>query len=62
MTGSLLIRACRRSSRARLAAESSGGIKRMASGIHHFTGITGDVQANIDFYVGFLGLKLVPGA
>lgn len=31
----------------------------MASGIHHFTGITGDVQANIDFYVGFLGLKLV---
>jgi len=31
----------------------------MASGIHHFTGITGDVQANIDFYVGFLGLRLV---
>jgi phospholipase/carboxylesterase len=28
-------------------------------GIHHVTGITGDVQANVDFYVGFLGLKLV---
>ncbi len=31
----------------------------MASGIHHFTGITADVQANVDFYAGFLGLKLV---
>lgn len=30
-----------------------------ANGIHHVTGITGDVQANVDFYVGFLGLKLV---
>ena len=29
------------------------------SGLHHITGITGDVQANVDFYVGFLGLKLV---
>ncbi|MGL4635300.1 MAG: VOC family protein [Beijerinckiaceae bacterium] len=29
------------------------------SGIHHVTGITEDVQANVDFYVGFLGLKLV---
>jgi catechol 2,3-dioxygenase-like lactoylglutathione lyase family enzyme len=26
---------------------------------HHVTGITADVQANVDFYVGFLGLKLV---
>jgi phospholipase/carboxylesterase len=26
----------------------------MTSGIHHFTGITADVQANVDFYVGFL--------
>jgi phospholipase/carboxylesterase len=31
----------------------------MTSGIHHFTGITADVQANVDFYAGFLGLKLV---
>ncbi|MEO9338660.1 VOC family protein [Mesorhizobium sp. SB112] len=31
----------------------------MASGIHHFTGITANVQANVDFYVGFLGLRLV---
>ncbi|PSJ63145.1 VOC family protein [Pseudaminobacter soli (ex Li et al. 2025)] len=29
------------------------------SGIHHVTLITGDVQANVDFYVGFLGLRLV---
>lgn len=29
------------------------------NGLHHITGITGDVQANVDFYVGFLGLKLV---
>lgn len=31
----------------------------MTTGIHHFTGITAHVQANVDFYVGFLGLKLV---
>ncbi len=31
----------------------------MTSGLHHVTGITADVQANVDFYVGFLGLKLV---
>jgi phospholipase/carboxylesterase len=31
----------------------------MTSGIHHFTGITADVQANVDFYAGFLGLRLV---
>lgn len=30
-----------------------------ASGLHHVTGITGDVQANVDFYAGFLGLRLV---
>ncbi len=30
-----------------------------ASGLHHVTGITGDVQANVDFYVGLLGLRLV---
>lgn len=31
----------------------------MTSGIHHVTLITNDVQANVDFYVGFLGLRLV---
>ncbi len=31
----------------------------MATGIHHVTGITANVQANVDFYVGFLGLRLV---
>lgn len=29
------------------------------SGIHHVTGIAGDPQANLDFYVGVLGLRLV---
>ena len=27
--------------------------------MHHVTLITRDVQANVDFYVGFLGLRLV---
>lgn len=31
----------------------------MTSGIHHVTAITRDVQANVDFWVGFLGLSLV---
>ncbi len=31
----------------------------MVTGIHHITLITRKVQANIDFYVGFLGLRLV---
>jgi phospholipase/carboxylesterase len=31
----------------------------MTTGIHHVTSITASVQANIDFYVGFLGLRLV---
>jgi phospholipase/carboxylesterase len=31
----------------------------MTSGVHHVTGITADVQANVDFYAGFLGLRLV---
>ena len=29
------------------------------NGIHHITAITGDAQANVDFYVGVLGLRLV---
>lgn len=31
----------------------------MTSGIHHITAITRKIQANVDFYAGFLGLKLV---
>lgn len=31
----------------------------MPSGLHHVTGITRNVQANVDFYMGFLGLHLV---
>jgi phospholipase/carboxylesterase len=31
----------------------------MTSGIHHVTGITSNVQANVDFYAGFLRLRLV---
>jgi len=31
----------------------------MTSGIHHITGITRKIQANVDFYAGFLGLRLV---
>lgn len=30
-----------------------------SSGIHHVTAVTGDAQANLDFYVGTLGLRLV---
>lgn len=31
----------------------------MTTGIHHVTAVTRRVQANVDFYAGFLGLKLV---
>lgn len=31
----------------------------MTSGIHHITAITRKVQANVDFYAGFLGLRIV---
>ncbi|MBY5771334.1 ring-cleaving dioxygenase [Rhizobium leguminosarum] len=31
----------------------------MVSGIHHVTAITRKVQANVDFYAGFLGMRLV---
>lgn len=37
----------------------SDGQNHFASGIHHVTLITRNVQANVDFYVGFLGLRLV---
>src|SRR3954471_14566106 len=28
-------------------------------GIHHITAITGDAQANVDFYAGTMGLRMV---
>ena len=31
----------------------------MISGIHHITAVTRKIQANVDFYAGFLGLRLV---
>lgn len=31
----------------------------MSQGIHHVTLITARAQANVDFYAGFLGLRLV---
>ncbi|TIO52146.1 MAG: ring-cleaving dioxygenase [Mesorhizobium sp.] len=34
-------------------------IALQSNGIHHVTLITRNVQANVDFYVGFLGLRLV---
>lgn len=40
-------------------AESRSTTVAPASGIHHVTLITRRVQANVDFYVGFLGLRLV---
>lgn len=33
----------------------------MTSGIHHITLITRNVQANVDFYAGFLGLRIASG-
>ena len=34
-------------------------MSELITGIHHVTAIAGDVQKNIDFYIGILGLKLV---
>jgi phospholipase/carboxylesterase len=31
----------------------------MTSGLHHITAITRKIQANVDFYCGFLGLRLI---
>ncbi|UVD57330.1 VOC family protein [Rhizobium sp. Pop5] len=35
------------------------GLLSMVSGIHHVTAVTRKVQANVDFYAGFLGMRLV---
>ena len=42
-----------------LLASFQFGLSSMASGIHHITLITRKVQANVDFYAGFLGMRLV---
>ncbi|HEV2830622.1 MAG TPA: VOC family protein, partial [Hanamia sp.] len=34
-------------------------MKPLITGIHHITAIASDAQENIDFYAGFLGLRLV---
>lgn len=38
---------------------TASALEGTATGLHHVTGITANVQANVDFYVGFLRLKLV---
>ncbi|MGO4351957.1 VOC family protein [Rhizobium sp. RAF36] len=42
-----------------LATPQQYGLLSMISGIHHITAITRKVQANVDFYAGFLGMRLV---
>jgi phospholipase/carboxylesterase len=42
-----------------LLCSQSNGFEDMTSGIHHITLITRKVQPNVDFYAGFLGLRLV---
>ncbi|WP_261335607.1 VOC family protein [Rhizobium leguminosarum] len=42
-----------------LTTPLQSGLLSMVSGIHHITAITRKVQANVDFYTGFLGMRLV---
>ncbi|KQV32126.1 glyoxalase [Rhizobium sp. Root1203] len=42
-----------------LLSPIQSGLLSMVSGIHHITLIARKVQANVDFYAGFLGLRLV---
>ncbi|MFN3953482.1 MAG: VOC family protein [Pararhodobacter sp.] len=42
-----------------LPRPEAAGPKTTTGGLHHVTAITRRVQANVDFYVGFLGLRLV---
>jgi glyoxalase family protein len=35
------------------------GVTMKLEGIHHVTAMTADAQANVDFYAGVLGLRLV---
>jgi len=41
------------------STDAGGKTSIMTSGLHHVTLITRKVQANVDFYLGFLGLRLV---
>ena len=38
---------------------NSKEMEALIKGIHHVTAIAGNAQANIDFYTGVLGLRLV---
>ncbi|MGO7917514.1 VOC family protein, partial [Rhizobium ruizarguesonis] len=42
-----------------LTTPLQSGLLSMVSGIHHVTAVTRKVQANVDFYAGFLGIRLV---
>ncbi|WP_261336687.1 VOC family protein [Rhizobium leguminosarum] len=42
-----------------LTTPLQSGLLSMVSGIHHITAITRKVQANVDFYTGFIGMRLV---
>src|SRR5581483_7929341 len=42
-----------------IVAQGEDGMENSIPGIHHVTAIAGDPQANIDFYSGILGLRLV---
>src|SRR5581483_4543411 len=42
-----------------IVAQGEDGMENSIPGIHHVTAIAGDPQANIDFYTGILGLRLV---
>ncbi|MGO7990259.1 VOC family protein [Rhizobium leguminosarum] len=42
-----------------LTTPLQSGLLSMVSGIHHITAVTRKVQANVDFYAGFLGMRLV---
>ncbi|MGO7540725.1 VOC family protein [Rhizobium ruizarguesonis] len=42
-----------------LTTPLQSGLLSMVSGIHHVTAVTRKVQANVDFYAGFLGMRLV---
>jgi glyoxalase family protein len=34
-------------------------LEKLVTGLHHVTAITSNAQANLDFYAGILGLRLV---
>src|SRR5262249_60784721 len=55
-------RSCHVAARARrrsLAVSAGYACSIRLEGIHHITAITGDARANVEFYVGVLGLRMV---